>query len=354
MAHSIVKGIDRMASTRLDTVWHATETAADGRLVQVPATDDLEATLLTMGGIVWPTDADNDVHRTGELEVRGEGTLVTTHKAMLSRSGRVLGVVGSGYQAVPFTAIFTDWLLALARAGGAPETLGTFDAGANFFAAFQVAPAWRVSGDDHETRPFCNVVANHTGNGGIRGSFASFRAVCKNTATMFGREHDQVEDAATKVQRAWVTIAHTANAADRMKDAVAWITDGAARAETERELLERMAAKLLSPTQVDTFVRDYIAIPDGASKQTLTNRMKSRDQFYADMQAADLGNHGIAGGEITAYGLFQAVTHFEDWTSGARNSDDAPVGTRRAFRAFLGKREAEKSTARERILAMVS
>jgi len=60
MAHSIVKGIDRMASTRLDTVWHATETAADGRLVQVPASDDLEATLLTMGGIVWPTDADNE------------------------------------------------------------------------------------------------------------------------------------------------------------------------------------------------------------------------------------------------------------------------------------------------------
>lgn len=355
MAHSIIKGIDRMASTALNTVWHAAETAADGRLVQITARD-AESTLLDMAAHVWPGDADNDVARTGGLQVveadGARGALITTHKVTLSLTGRPLGIVGTGYQPVAFRVILTDWLLALARAGGNPETLGTFDAGANFFAAFQVADAWRVPGDDSLTLPFCNIVANHTGTGGIRCSFATFRAVCKNTATMFGRDHDSITDAAARAARAWVTIAHTANAGDRMKEAVAWVTDGRARAESERALLERLAAKLLSPAQVEQFIGDYIALPADASKQTTTNRAKAREAFIADLQAPDLGNHGLGSKGITAYGLFQGVTHFEDWTSGARDTEDAPVGTRRAFRAFLGQRETEKSAARAQIMAM--
>ncbi len=351
MAHMIVKGIDRMASTRLDTVWHANETAKDGRLTQVVARDP-EATLLDMGGIVWPIDWDNDCVGTEQVQVVSTGRIVDTHVATVSRTGRVLGIVGADYPVVEFKFILTEWLLALARSGGMPETLGTYDAGASFFAAFQVAPEWRVPGDDSDTRPFCNIVSSHNGAGGIRSSFATFRVVCKNTSTMFRADHDRM-DARKKAEHAWQTIAHSGNVHDRVKQAAAWIIDGRARAEHEQAMLERLAAKLLSPAQVQEFVDNYISIPDDASKLTIGYRTKARDKFRTDMTADDLGNHALTNKGITAYGLLQAVTHFEDWTSIARDGD-APVGTRRAFRAFLGERETEKSAARERILALVS
>jgi hypothetical protein len=352
MAHMIVKGIDRMASTQLNTVWHAAETAADGRLTQVTVTDP-ETTLLTMAGIVWPTDHDNDVARTVGLKTT-EDVAVTSHMATVAGSGRVLGIVGADYTAVPFRVILTDWLLGLVRAGGKPETLGTFDAGANMFASVAVADEWRVPGDDSITRFLCNVISNHKGEGGIRASFSTVRVVCKNTDAMFAQEHNKVQAAEERARRGWVTVPHKGDAVARMADAVAWITDGKARAESEQAMLSRMASKLVSPEGVSQFIDRYIALPADANKQVVANRTKAREQFIQDMQAADLGGHGLTAKGITAYGLLQAVTHFEDWTSTVRATPDAPVGTRRAFRAFLGKRQEEKVAAREHILSLVA
>jgi len=352
MAHMIVKGIDRMASTQLNTVWHAAETAADGRLTQVTAGDP-ETTLLTMAGIVWPTDHDNDVARTVGLTTT-EGVAVTSHMATVAGSGRVLGIVGADYTTVPFRVILTDWVLGLVRAGGQPETLGTFDAGANMFACVQVADEWRVPGDDSATRFLCNVISNHKGEGGIRASFSTIRVVCKNTDAMFSNEHDTVRGAEERARRGWVSVPHKGDAVARMHDAVAWVTDGKARVEREQAMLTRMAAKLVDRAGIEQFIDRYIALPAEANKRVVSNRAKAREQFIADMQAPDLGDHGLTAKGITAYGLLQAVTHFEDWSSTVRATEDAPVGTRRAFRAFLGGRTDEKVAAREHILSLVA
>lgn len=349
MAHKIERGIDRMASTSLSTVWHAAETAQDGRLTQVTAGDP-ETTLLTMAGIVWPADADNDVASTAPI-MTANGTPIDSHVATLSPSGRVLGVVGASYNAVSFRVILTDWLLGLARAGGSPETLGTFDGGRNFFASLLVAPAWRVPGDESDTRPLCNVISNHTGDGGIRCSFATFRVVCANTSAMYAQTHDT---STAKTRDAWLTVKHSGNVSERMADAVAWIIDGRARAESEQAMLERMASKLVSPAAVERFIDRYISVPAGASAQTEGRRLAAREAFRADLSAPDLGAHAMTPRGVTAYGLLQAVTHFEDWTSQTRSVDDTPVGTRRAFRAFLGEREAEKSAARSHILSLIN
>ena len=352
MAHMIVKGIDRMASTQLSTVWHAAETAADGRLTQVTAGDP-EATLLAMAAIVWPTDHDNDVARTVALKTM-ENVVVTSHMATVAGSGRVLGIVGSDYTTVAFRVILTDWLLGLAAAGGQPETLGTFDAGANMFASLAVADDWRVPGDDSITRFLCNVISNHKGQGGIRASFSTRRVVCKNTDAMFAQEHDSAKAAEERARRGWVTVAHTGDAVARMADAVAWITDGKGRAESEQAMLSRMASKLVTPAGIEQFIGRYIAMPADAGKRVVANRTKAREQFITDMQAPDLGDHGLTANGITAYGLLQAVTHFEDWSSTVRATEEAPVGTRRAFRAFLGGRTDEKVAAREHILSLVA
>lgn len=353
MAHKLVSGIDRMASTRLDTVWHRDETLQDGRLRQIVYAEDAEATLLEMAGYVWPVDADNDIARTDRL-VTVHGEPVETHVATISPSGRILGVVGSTYSPVAFKIILRDWVLELARAGGIPETLGTYDAGRNMFACVQVAPAWHVPGDHSETRPFCNVLGNHTGEGGIRGSFATFRPVCANTAGMLATEHDAVTDAQERAKRAWVTVRHYGDTAQRIQDAVAWIIDGRARAEREQALLARLASKLVSKDDVVRFVDQYINIPDDATARVRTGRENERATFGQVLRDQNnLGEHAWTGHGMTAYGLLQSVTNFEDWQSRTRGADDVPVATRRAFRAFLGEREPEKITARERILELV-
>lgn len=349
MAHGLVSGVDRMATTSLETIWHADDTAADGRLVQVQARDP-ESTLLEMSGIVWPHDADNDVERTLQITTI-EGNAIDTHIATMSRSGRVLGVVTAGYETVSFKVLLTDLLLELARAGGVPETLGTFDAGRNMFSTLQIAESWRVPGDHSETKPFFSLLSNHTGAGGIRGSFTTIRVVCRNTSSMYSAEHDAMAtDAAERARNAWFMLRHTMNVGDRIADAVDWVKDGRARAESEQALLARLAAKVIPPKDVDRFIEQYIALPDDPNaKRARTVRENQRDEFSTVLHdVADLGNHALTREGISAYGLLQAVTRFEDWVSPVRAKDQS-VGTRRAFRAFLGEREAEKTTA----LAMI-
>jgi phage/plasmid-like protein (TIGR03299 family) len=344
MAHKIVQGIDRVAATQARTIWHADETL--GVSLRDFTMTDPESTLLEMAGYVWPTDADNDVARTVGL-VTADGLPIGTHVATVSRTGRVLGVVGSDYNPVPFKVILTDWLYALALAGAAPETLGTCDEGRNMFASVLVADEFRVPGDEHETRPYFNLVSNHTGQGGIKGSFATFRPVCFNTASMFGEQHDK---GAHKVRDAWVLVKHTRSASQSIKDAVQWIVDGRARAESERDLLARMANVTVDKVGLQGFVDRYIS--QGDTPKAEARREGEREKFLAAMRAADLGAHALTSRGITAYGLFQAVTNFEDWRSTVRRTDDTPVATRRAFRAFMGEREPEKQTARQHILEL--
>lgn len=350
MSHMLVPGVDRVAATRARTIWHNAETLANGVLRDFPTLADAEATYLSMAGWVFPTDADNDVVRTIGL-VTADGTPIESHMATLSRTGRVLGVVGSDYNPVSFKSLTIDLVYSLVLAGAAPETLGTFDAGRNMFASVLVAEPFRVPGDEHYTHPYFNLTANHTGQGGIRGSFATFRPVCRNTAEMYDAAHAAVSAVEKQAAQAWIMIKHTSTASARIKDAVAWIVDGKARAERTQALLAEMANRNLTANQVGKFVEGYIASGETSRAESL--RAGQRDAFYQATQAADLGAHArTASGDITAYGLFQAVTHFEDWMSQVRRTNDQPEGVRRAFRAFLGEREPSKARARELIMAL--
>jgi hypothetical protein len=349
-----------MATTVPETIWHRAITQADGRMVPVEPKGDFETILLECAGIVWPKDADNDVERLVQLKLHApgdsvDGKVVDTHLATVSPEGRILYVVTGGYEKVPFKMILTNWLLELARAGGSIETLGTFDAGRNMFACMRVADPWRVPGDHSDMRPLFNVLSNHTGQGGIRGGFSKYRACCRNTSNMAAAEHDKrAGSASERTLNAWVTIAHRGNVEERIKSAVEWITDGRKRAESEKALLARLAAKVIAPQEVEKFVSDYIAIPSDATKRLKTVREKEREKFQTVLtDTEDLGNHELTKSGISAYGLLQAVSRYEDWFAPVRSSEDSPVGVRRAFRAFLGEREKEKATAEDRICELV-
>jgi len=351
MAHKIVSGTDRIATTDKRTVWHAYETEQDGRLVEVPFQGDAETTLLQMAGHVWPIDAENDVARIVPIQT-AEGIAAPDFQATVSASGRVLGIVSKDYEKVPFRVITTELCLALARAGGRPSTLGTFDAGRNFFSCFEVAQSWRVPGDHSDTHAFCNIIANHTGDGAIRTIFESFRDVCANTAELTAR-NIAAAGTADAFAAAITSIRHTGNVQERLRMAAQWIANGEQRAMAERELLAHMAGRKLSMADVAKFIDQYIFIAPDATDRIKAGRERERESFYATARdTADLGNHALAASGITAYGLYQAVTRFEDHVTRVNQVQDVPVGTRRAFRAFLNERGAEKNMARELILEM--
>jgi len=228
--------------------------------------------------------------------------------------------------------------------------LGTFDAGSGFMGALEVCAAWRVPGDDSLTEAHCNITSAHSG-GGIRASFSGFRVICRNTTMMHNANHDATT-AADKARRAWVTIMHRKNAAERMQDAVKWIKEGRQRAETEKQMLERLASKVVSTQEVEKFISKYISTEQATPRATAI-RENQREQFRGLMRdTADLGNHSLGWRGITAYGLLQSVTRFEDEVARINATDDT-VNVRRAFRKFLGDRELEKQTAREYIEALV-
>jgi len=356
MAHRLEPGLDRMAATRADTIWHREETLADGRLTNVEIRyGDTEQAILQMAAIVLPRDADNDVVGTVPVFVVQNSTPVEipTHVATMSHTGRVLGVVSAGYVPIPLRVMISQWLIALVRAGGVPEILGTFNGGRDFFASVRVSDEWKVPGDHSVTLPNFNVVGNHTGAKALLGSFSTIRVVCGNTAGMYTAEHTRTTAAEDRIKAAWLSIRHTMNAEERIADAVGWITDGRARAESERALLARLSAKVISPQEVGRFIESYISKPENGSKRMSTVRDQQRDSFFSVLtDEQDLGNHVLGMKGISAYGLMQGVTRYEDWTSQINRKAGTCVGTRRAFRAFLGTREAEKATARDRIMEM--
>jgi len=369
MSHGIQAGVDHMAATETRTIWHAGETVENGTLVEVPVifnadgSPDYESTVLAMGAAVFPDGSDNDVSGTepiaivekndnGQWIVRGEP--IETHVATVSPSGRYLGTVTSGYQPVSGRFLFAEWVLNLARAGGKPESLGTFDGGRSFFHCCQVADEWHVPGDHSPMRTLFNLLAGHDGTRGILGAFDNFRVICKNTGKAFERSHASDEgNARARVERAWQSIKHTVSAKDRVRDAVAWITDGRARALSEQQMLAQLASKVVSRSEVDAFVDRYISIPKDATKRTQSIRENQRESFLQVLQDVnDLGNHALGGSGISAYGLLQGVTRFEDHIAPVK-AKDQPVGVRRAFRSFLGERDIEKETARDMIEEMV-
>lgn len=348
MAHNFVEGVDRIAVSNLQGIWHRVETLAKRILAHVAPTGDAEADALAQAAHVWPADADNDVDRMVDLQTV-EGVAVPGWKATLSPSGRILGVVTGGYHPISGRAVFSSWLLALVRAGGIPETLGTFNAGRDFFGTVRTADAWHVPGDHSETVPYFSLTGNHTMDRGVNGMFESFRVQCANTAGQHDSAHAACTSAQDRAQSAWVCVQHRASAEERMVQAVAWIVDGRSRAESEKAYLARLAARMVTRAEVDRFLAQYVAIPADATPRQVTIRQEQRDQFLATLQdTADLGNHALTSAGISAYGLLQGVSRFEDWVSATRGRGDdaAPVATRRAFRAFLGAREPEKQAAR--------
>jgi len=347
----LVPGIDRIAATKVKTIWHQLETLAAGTLVAIDENLDPETAALQQSAIVFPQDADNDFARTAKLTTE-DGTPIETHMALLSPSGRVLSIVGVGHYPVPFKFIFSNWYLELARHGGKPSSLGTCDEGRFMFGSLEAAEPWYVPGDKSVTRAFFNIMASH-GDGSIKGSFCTFREVCFNTMTMFGEEHDRIKDARERIAKAAVTIHHTANAQERISDAVAWIVDGRARAESEKNFLNRLATKVVSTPEVDKFVAKYISTDD-VSPRAQAIRGNQREAFRQIMSDTDdLGEHALSAKGITAYGLMQAVTHFEDYVARVVGTEECPVNVRRAFRAFTGERDVEKVTARDYIAELV-
>jgi len=353
--HGITE-LDRIVAAETDTIWHATETKAAGTLLELPAGLPAAERVERAAELALADELDNDVAGTVPIVATmpdGGQATIDTHLATVSRKGRVLGVVTKGYQILSGRTILDVWLRALARAGGLLEVLGTCDGGRQFFATFQVADAWKVPGDHSETRPHLNILSAHDGSRALLAMFAAFRVVCHNTAGMFAAEHERTTTAADRAKLAWCRVPHTLNAADRMADAVQWIIEGRARMETERDLLARLAARMISPAELEKFSADYLAIPEDVSSRTRTIREKQREEWTATLQDVDdLGNHAAGPNGVSAYGLLQAVTRFEDWKSPVR-AKDQPVATRRAFRAFGAERETEKATARDRILELV-
>jgi hypothetical protein len=363
MAHQFNEKIDRMATTSLRTIWHKVETLANGvlkHIVPLVAADgsgaaDHPATATELAAHVWPEAHDNDCAGTVPLFVNTDGLQeVDGHVATVSPSGRVLGIVKPSYKVLSFKTLFAGLYLALAKAGGRPQTLGTFDSGKRFFGTLAVCDPWRVPGDHSDTVVHFNLISGHGGEMSAKGATDVFRVQCANTSRAFDRSHSAVyEDAKLRIERAAIIIPHTTNAEDRIAEAVKWITDGRARAENEKQLLERLALKSITKAEVDAFIEKYVHIPDDASKQTVRIRSKNRADFLATLQdEEDLGEHALTSSGTTAYGLLQAVTRFEDWVAPSVGSKEH-VGQRRAFRAFLGQRQVEKTTAQDRILAMV-
>jgi phage/plasmid-like protein (TIGR03299 family) len=264
---------------------------------------------LEKAGLTWTVDQVELTYSGSDLRTR----LVDTHVANVrSDDGRLLGVVGCGYQPVQHRdqAEFIETLVG--EGGAVVECLGAIREGRRQFWTLRL-PDDLIIGHDDRLRRYLVVANGHDGTLSLRAFWTAVRVVCSNTLTA------ALRDAADGV-----TIRHTANVRARIEHAKQVLGLAGHHFDRLSEVLAQLAAVDVDDTEATAYFEHVIPFPSEASDLQRRRVEDTRRQLVANFQAgvgADIAGR-------TGWGLHQAVT---EWTS-----------HQRAFRGATPRDQAER------------
>lgn len=133
---------------------------------------------------------------------------IKTHQATIRKdTGDVLGVVGKDYEIVQNTEAFAFFDEIIGGDGIQYETAGALGSGERVFITAKL-PDYIKVGNDDLIEQYLFLTTSHNGFGSITAAFTPVRIVCANTLAAAIRNHSNT-----------IKIRHTANAADRLKEA---------------------------------------------------------------------------------------------------------------------------------------
>lgn len=239
------------------------------------------------------------------------GEKIPTHRATVRESdGKILGVVGCGYQPLQNDHAFSFFEPFLESGACALEAAGSLREGKRVWVLARVNGAEADVVDGDTVRGYFLLSNAHDGSQAVRAQFTSIRVVCMNTLSLADRRAERGFEDCLRVR-------HTAGLGAGLS-VVQKATDMAAKTfSASLADYQRMAARRLPVDGFIRYVSDVLEVP--TSKERLGEMPKAWDAVLRAYHCAPGARmNGVFG---TYWGAYNAVADWVDHSRGVRGDD---------------------------------
>jgi phage/plasmid-like protein (TIGR03299 family) len=189
------------------------------------------------------------------------------------------------------------------------DTAGSVEEGRKVYAVLLIDEPYTIPGDPSPVLPYAAFLNAHDGMGACKIVNTQTRVVCANTWKM--------ADIDGESSGRQFVIRHTSGAGERLEEAKAALSVLRDEVKAYQVLATDLATINVSDALVQTFLSEFIPIPENASERTRTQRQERQGMFMA-LYASSPTTDGIRG---SAYGLVQAAGEYLDHLRPYRNAD---------------------------------
>lgn len=311
MAHQIAKtkGQDAFVSVK-EIPWHGL-----GKIVQKKMT---AAECIVLAGLDYTVDKTPVLAKIKGKVKQVEGKYVTYR----TDSQEVFDVVGSRYHIVQNKEAFTFFDEIVGHKQAIYETAGALGVGERIFITAKLPSHIKVGKDVIDQ--YLYLTSTHDGSGSIKAAFTPVRIVCNNTLQM-----------ALGDSKRMVSIRHTMNAVDAIKQAHKLMGIVAAQADTMKQALQRMTTVKIT----DAKLRHFIELAMHPEREQITKGVYEEEysskfiNTVDDIIAYALSNPTQQTAETkgTLYGAYNAISGYfqnvKEYGSPEEKLDTLTVGT---------------------------
>src|SRR5262250_179965 len=234
------------------------------------------------------------------------GTLVPSHKCTLriNDDGTIaqLGVVGKDYTIAQNREVLAI-VDAMLQLGYRIAAIGALGNGERCWCLVDMGQTITpIDGDD--VRGYFLVHWSHDGNIAVTGLGTCVRVVCQNTLGM----------ALAAARRAWFSVRHTTNAAQRIDEAARLMAQLGKQLQQTGETFAQLARRQMGPREIASYIEAVIPNPEPAKSlsPTLQNRRDTIARLVFGGRGADMANQAMPQGFASAWAAYNAVTEYFD------------------------------------------
>jgi phage/plasmid-like protein (TIGR03299 family) len=189
------------------------------------------------------------------------------------------------------------------------ETAGSVRGGAMVWALVWLDEPYSIPGDDSPTYPFACLLNAHDGSAACRLGPVQIRIVCWNTWKMAEAELERGQHG--------VVLRHAGNVEERLEDAKASLAGMRDEAKAWQVLAADLASINVDDAVVQTFLHEFIPIPENTTERVRNSRQERQDMFKALLAESPT----LAPLPDTAYKLVQAAGEYLDHVRPFRSHD---------------------------------
>lgn len=249
--------------------------------------------ITTVDGVLEKAGLNYEIEKVPLYAGEDKSILVPGQMATVRKdTGKVYGIVGSGYEVCQNADAF-DFVNAIRkdlkfdRAG---ETRGGM--------VYMIAHGEKVNILNDEFTPYVIFQNGHNGGVSLRASICPLRIVCRNQFNIAFKESHNT-----------VTIRHTSNMSDKLKEAETVLRNISEYMDNFSNVLKSYSDIKVSPEKLAQIIDEFFPITETTGKRAAEGMALKRSLFMNVYNSGDnFNHHGTALGIIN--GITDYVTHY--------------------------------------------